>query len=105
MRLPKLIFFKLSVCLLLSVCFATLAVAQKIGLSTSDFKQLAGTAEEIPAMRLPNPADLGTNSKTAMIRVSSDRKIQNIEIPVETAGDFKIMLLASNSANWKINLK
>ncbi len=105
MRFPKTIFFKLTVCLLLSVCLAAIAAAQKSKLSTADFKQLARTAEEIPAMRLPNPADLGTSSKTAMIPISSGKSLQNIEIPVETGGDFKIMLYAQLPGAYNLGHK
>jgi len=102
MRIPKPNFFVFF--LLLSVCCAAFVQAQKNDLTNRDFKQLAGAAEEIPQMRLPNPADLGLKSKTAMLPVVANRGVQKYEIPIETTADFRIMLLAPNSENWSIKL-
>jgi len=101
MRIPKPNFL---IFLLLSAYFVTAVAAQKNDLTNADFKQLAGTAEEIPQMRLPNPADLGLKSKTAMLPVLANRTVQKFEIPIENADDFKLMLLAPNGESWRIKL-
>lgn len=101
MRIPKP---KFTIFLLLSAFFISNAAAQKNDLTSRDFKQLAGTAEEIPQMRLPNPADLGLKSKTALLPISASQNIQKFEIPVENSADFKLMIIAPNSRDWKIRL-
>ncbi len=102
MRIPKLNFL---VFLLFTACFLTAATAQKTNLTRSDFKQLAGADDEIPQMRLPNPADLGLKSKTAMLPISAaTRGVQRFEIPIETDGDFRLMLLAPTSEKWAVRI-
>lgn len=101
MRIPKLNFYAF---LLLALCFTSAAVAQKSNLTNQDFKKLAGAAEEIPAMRLPEPADLGTKSKTAMLPVAANRSAQRFEIPIENAADFRLMLVAPTSEKWTVKL-
>ncbi len=101
MRIPKLKF----VLLLLSAFVLTNVVtAQKINLTRSDFKNLAGAAEEIPSMRLPNPSDLGVKSKTAMLPVTASRGVQKFSIPVENTRDFRLMLLAPDSEQWSVKV-
>lgn len=78
--------------------------AQRNDLTNRDFKQLAGAAEEISSMRLPNPADLGLKSKTAMFPIAANRTVQKFEIPLENSADFKLMLIAPNSDNWQIKI-
>ncbi len=101
MRIPKLNFFAF---LLLSASLTIVAVAQKTDLNARDFKQLAGTAEEIPSMRLPNPADLGVKSKTAMLPVSAERGVQRYEIPIENTADFRLLLIAPTSEKWSVKI-
>jgi hypothetical protein len=102
MRIPKLNFF---VFFLLSACFiSTAATAQKIDLTRSDFKQLAGGGDEISQMRLPNLADFGVKSKTAMLPVAARRGVQRFEIPIETQTDFRLMLLAPDGENWSVKI-
>ncbi len=104
MRIPKLKFFAFS---LLSVCFITTTTsvtAQKNDLIRNDFKQLAGAAEEIPQMRLPDPADFGVKSKTAMLPVAARRGVQRFEIPIENDADFRLMLLAPDGDKWGIKV-
>ncbi|MCY7348886.1 MAG: hypothetical protein LH614_22070, partial [Pyrinomonadaceae bacterium] len=101
MRIPKL---KIFIFLLLSASLTTIAVAQKTDLNARDFKQLAGAAEEIPSMRLPNPADLGLKSKTAMLPVSAERGVQKYEIPIENAADFRLLLIAPTSEKWSVKI-
>ncbi len=103
MRSPKLNFL---IFLFVSACLSTAAAvnAQKTNQTRNDFKQLAGAAEEIFAMRLPNPADLGVKSKTAMLPVSANRGIQKFEIPIENAADFRLMLLSPQSDKWSVRI-
>jgi hypothetical protein len=95
-------------CFLLICSFALIISAQKskITLPNNDFKNLAGSSEEIPAMRLPNPSTLGTRSKSAMFPINSSENLQEIEIPVDSSENFKLMLLSPNgkSLNLKIAL-
>lgn len=102
MRIPKLNFYVFS--LLLSACCVSFTAAQKNDLINRDFKQLAGAAEEIPQMRLPNPADTGLKSKTAMLPIAANRLVQRYEIPIESAADFRLMLLAPNAEKWTIKI-
>ncbi len=85
--------------LCLMLCFFSVLVsAQKIGsVSRADFKSLAGTVEEIPAMRLPNPSALGTRSKSAMFPISAGADLQEIEIPVDSTENFRLMILSPNA--------
>jgi hypothetical protein len=62
---------------------------------TSDFKQLAGPADEINQMRLPDAQNLGTRSKVAMIPIT---KSETFEIPVDNADNFKMALISPNAA-------
>ncbi len=101
MRIPKL---KLIVAVLLAMCLTNLAAAQKSNLTPRDFKNLAGAAEEIPQMRLPNPADLGVKSKTAMLAVAGERGAQRFSIPVENAADFRLLLLSPSSGQWSVKI-
>lgn len=89
---------------LLTMCFITIANAQKSNLSRNDFKNLAGAAEEFPQMRLPNPADLGLKSKTAMLPINAARGVQSFSIPVENAADFRLMLLSPTREKWSVRV-
>ena len=101
MRIPKLNYVAF---FLLTMCFVIIADAQKSNLSRNDFKNLAGAAEEIPPMRLPNPADLGLKSKTAMLPIFANRGVQSFSIPVENAADFRLMLLSPTSEKWSVRV-
>jgi hypothetical protein len=102
MRIPKLKLFAFS---LLSACFITIAAtAQKNDFTRNNFKQLAGAAEEISQMRLPDPADFGVKSKTAMLPVAASRGVQRFEIPIENHADFRLMLLAPDGEKWSIKV-
>ena len=70
--------------------------------ASNQFKQLGGAAEEISAMRLPNPQETGLRSKAAMIPIYAGDDSRQIEIPIDNAKEFKLMLLAPNSSGWKI---
>ncbi len=101
-------FFGSLLCFLLICSFALVISAQKLKpfISNNDFKNLAGESDEIPAMRLPSPATLGTRSKSVMFPINSRENLQEIEIPVDSIENFKLMLLSPNakSLNLKIAL-
>lgn len=102
MRLPKFIFHK-TVLGLLIFALAVTAFAQRSRTTSAlsnDFKQLAGAADEIYEMRLPVPSETGLRSKSAMLPIKSGR--QTIEIPVESADNFRVMILAQESRNWDV---
>ncbi len=95
----------LSLCLM--ICsFALIISAQKLKNvpRSDDFKNLAGTIEEIPAMRLPNPATLGTRSKAAMFPIISRNNLQEIEIPVDSTENFRLMILAPNGKSLNLRV-
>jgi len=96
----------MSLCLMIAG-FSTIVSGQKPGNPTrADFKNLAGTVEEIPAMRLPLPAALGTRSKAAMFPITTRDAVQQIEIPVDSVENFKLMLLSpqGKSLNLRVAL-
>lgn len=101
MRIPKPNFLVL---FLLPAFFITAATAQTTDLTRNDFKQLAGAGGEIPQMHLPNPADSGLKSKTAMLPVAANRSGQKFEIPIENQADFRLMLLAPNGEKWTVKI-
>lgn len=84
--------------LLLVVCLSFLALTA----NAQDFKNLAGSAEEISSMRLPSAETLGTRSKSAMLPVKFQNGKWSAEIPVETSDDLKISVLSPNSKTWQI---
>jgi hypothetical protein len=100
MRLPKFIFQMMVLCLLI-LSAATLGFGQKTrGAVPNDFKHLAGAGDEIYEMRLPNPAENGLRSKAAMIPLKDGN--QTLEIPVESAANFRVMILAKNSQSLDV---
>jgi hypothetical protein len=95
-------------CCLLILSFALVVTAQKSknNVSSNDFKNLAGSVDEITSMRLPNPSTLGTRSKSTMFPINSSESLQEIEIPVDSTENFKLMILSPNgkSLNLKVAL-
>ena len=67
------------------------------------FKNLAGSAAEMNAMRLPDVKSLGVKSKAAMLPVRFQNGRAVFDIPVESAANLRFSLLAPNSGNWRIN--
>lgn len=67
---------------------------------SSEFKQLAGPADEISGLRLPDPSANGLSSKSAMIPIREGK--QTIGIPVESAGNFRLMIIGRNSDAFEI---
>ncbi len=91
---------KVFLCLLVAA-FAVTAFGQKTRtLPASEFKQLGGGADEIDSMRQPNPAENGLSSKASMIPIREG--FQSIEIPVETAGNFQVMIIARNGEAFDV---
>ncbi len=84
--------------LLIIVCLSVLILTA----NAQDFKNLAGSAEELEAMRLPQAETLGTRSKSAMIPVKFQKGKWSADIPIETTDDLKISVLAPNSKSWQI---
>ncbi len=84
--------------LLIVVCLSVLALAA----NAQDFKNLAGSAEEMDAMRLPQAESLGTRSKSAMIPVKFQNGKFSVDVPVETTNDLKISVLSPNTKSWQI---
>lgn len=81
------------------------AAAQKtFDRSAADFKTLGGPADEIASMRLPAPADFGNRSKSAMILLNGGDKVREIEIPVDAAENFKLMLLSPHGENLSLEV-
>jgi hypothetical protein len=73
-----------------------------IGIQPDSFKNLAGTAEEMDAMRLPAAETLGTRSGAAMLPIRFRQGRWTIDLPVEAADGLKLTLLAPNSQAWRI---
>lgn len=88
---------------LLICSFALVSAAQKT-LTRGDFKNLAGASEEISSMRLPAPSTLGTRSKAAMFRLDARQTVQEIEIPIDSTENFKLMFLAPNGKSLNLSV-
>ena len=73
-----------------------------IGVQPESFKNLAGTAEEMDAMRLPAAETLGTRSGAAMLPIRFNKGRWTIDLPVEASDRLKLTLLAPNSQAWQI---
>lgn len=84
--------------LLLALCLSFAALTA----SAQDFKNLAGSADEISSMRLPSAETLGTSSKSAMLPVKFRNGKWTADIPIETSDDLKISVLAPDSKTWQI---
>ncbi len=96
----QLSFTRIILCLLVVSAFTLTAFAQRKG-TTDNFKQLAGSPDEINRMRLPNPENLGTRSKATMIPV---RGTQTFDIPVDTAENFRVMFLSPNAKDFNLQI-
>ncbi len=68
------------------------------------FKNLAGSREEMDAMRLPMPETTGINSKSAMLPVRFRGGKWTADIPIETTDDLRLTLLAPDGQTWQIKL-
>ena len=90
--------------LLLIYSLSLVAPAQKLNSAarSGEFKNLAGAVEEIGSMRLPTASTLGTRSKSVMIPINSRDDLQEIEIPIDSTENFKLMLLAPNGKSLNL---
>ena len=102
MQISKQFRFYFLLSLLISLGVSAPAQKRVANSPSNQYKQLGGAAEEISAMRLPNPQENGIRSKAAMIPIYAGDDLRQIEIPVDNAKEFKLMLLAPNSGGWKI---
>ena len=98
MRLAKIIFSCLVVVIITSFAFGQKGRTESS--VNSGFKQLGGVADEIYDLRLPNPAETGLRSKAAMIPIREG--FQNIEIPVESAENFRVMIISKDNGSVDI---
>jgi hypothetical protein len=73
-----------------------------LGIQPESFKNLAGAAEEMDSMRLPSVESVGTRSNSAMIPVRFTKGTWTIDLPVESAEQLRLTLLAPNSQAWQI---
>lgn len=108
MKNSKISLFIISLALLVFPC--TL-MAQGNGASNPEesFKNLAGTADEMSRMRLPEAATLGIRSKAAMLPIRLHQDAQGngawtASVPVDDPGELKMTLLAPNSQDWQIRV-
>lgn len=99
--------FCAALCGLLFLSLTPFVAGQQIKTDISpaaDFKNLAGSADEIASMRLPEPAALGTRSKSAMYPLNSSENLQEIEIPVDSSENFKLMLLSPHGKTLNLRI-
>ncbi len=73
-----------------------------IARQSDSYKNLAGTAEEMDAMRLPQVETLGVKSRSAMLPVVFRNGQAIFDIPVETSENLRLTLLAPNNSDWNI---
>jgi hypothetical protein len=100
MQFRKFYFSRLFFCLTTILCLSAGLFAQRA--KQGDFKDLAGPAEEINARRLPDPTDLGTRSKTAMIPFRGAGSL--IEIPIESSENTKLLLVSPNASDLDVSI-
>lgn len=73
------------------------------------FKNLAGAAEEMSRMRLPNAAAVGVRSKSAMLPIrfrpdAEGNSVWSADVPVDDSGELKMTLLGTNSEEWQLRI-
>jgi hypothetical protein len=95
----QLSFTRIFFCLLGITAIFTTAFTQRKG--SNDFKQLAGSPDEINQMRLPNAENLGTRSRTTMIAVKGT---QTFDIPVDNTENFRVMLLSPKAKDMRLQI-
>lgn len=86
-----------------SVIFVVLPLICALAANAQEFKNLGGGADETAAMRLPDAATLGTSSKSAVLPLKN-RAGETIEIPVDDAENFRLVLIAPESENLRVSL-
>ncbi|MEZ5427270.1 MAG: hypothetical protein R2747_13455 [Pyrinomonadaceae bacterium] len=70
--------------------------------NTDVFKNLAGPADEMDSMRLPDARTLGVRSKAAMLPIRFHEGRSTLEFPVETSAELRLSLLAPGGGDWQI---
>lgn len=89
-------------CLLIAAAAVNGFGQKSRSLNPSEFKQLGGAGDEIDALRLPDPASTGLSSKSAMIPIREGS--QTVTIPVETADNFRVMMVARGGAAFDLKV-
>ena len=89
---------------LLLIIFVLALPLLGIAVESDSFKNLAGSKEEMNAMRLPNAETVGVRSKSAMLPVRFQNGKWTVDVPVETTEDLRLTLLAPDSQAWQIKL-
>jgi hypothetical protein len=105
MKNSKLSLLVISLALLIFPC----ALMAQGNSAEASFKNLAGTADEMSRMRLPEAATLGIRSKAAMLPLRFQRDGQgnaawSADVPVDYNGEVKMTLLAPESQDWRIRV-
>lgn len=97
--------------LLALLMFPSMSIAQGKYASNPNesFKNLAGTADEMPRMRLPEAATLGVRSKAAMLPIrfrqdADGNAVWSADVPVDDIGELKMTLLGTNSEEWQLRV-
>ncbi len=108
MKNSKVSLFVISLALLVFPS-ALMAQGQRASNSEASFKNLAGSADEMSRMRLPEAATLGIRSKAAMLPIRLRQDAQGngawtANVPVDDTGELKMTLLAPNSQDWQIRV-
>lgn len=75
-----------------------------LAIESDSFKNLAGSRDEMDAMRLPNIETVGNRSKAAMLPVRFDNGKWSADIPIEASDDLRFTLLAPDGQTWQIKL-
>lgn len=78
------------------------AQTRRIPAPSAEFKNLSGPVEEIASMRIPDPVQNGTRSKAAMIALDASDGFQEFDIPVDSAENFRLMLITPNGRSMTI---
>lgn len=108
MKNSKVSLFVISLALLVFPC-VLMAQGTRASSPEASFKNLAGAAEEMSRMHLPEAATLGVRSKAAMlpIRFQPDARgnaAWSADVPVDSTGELIMTLLAPNSQAWRIRV-
>lgn len=108
MKNSKLLLIAVSAGILLAP-WVSKAQGVRVAAKSQSFKNLAGPPEEIPRMRLPEPARMGHRSKTAMLPIRFQQNaagdgVWASDVPVDHAGELKLTLLAPDSEDWQIHV-
>lgn len=97
--------------LLALLAFPSMLIAQggRASNPNESFKNLAGTADEMSRMRLPEAATTGVRSKSAMLPIrfrqdAGGNAVWSADVPVDDAGELKMTLLGKNTEEWQLRV-